>query len=38
MSKKAAEQEAALEALVELGVVDRDEDGEIRVRPDAAST
>jgi ribonuclease-3 len=35
MSKKAAEQLAALEALVELGVVERGEGDEIRVRPDA---
>lgn len=38
MSKKAAEQDAALEALVELGVVERDEAGEIRVRTDGTAT
>jgi hypothetical protein len=33
MSKKEAEQHAALEALVELGIVTRGEDGEIRLVP-----
>jgi hypothetical protein len=33
MSKKSAEQQAALEALVELGVVERIEGGDIRVLP-----
>ena len=37
-SKKAAEQAAALEALVELGIVERNEAGEIRVLPDAERT
>jgi hypothetical protein len=38
MSKKAAEQQAALEALVELGVVAVSECGEIRVLPEAEAT
>ena len=37
-STKAAEQAAALEALVELGIVERNEAGEIRVLPDAERT
>ena len=35
MSKKAAEQLAALEALVELGFVERSESGEVRLLPEA---
>jgi ribonuclease-3 len=35
MSKKAAEQLAALEALVELGIVERSESGEVRLLPAA---
>lgn len=38
MSKKAAEQQAALEALVELGVVALSECGEVRVLPEAEAT
>lgn len=38
MSKKVAEQAAALEALVELGLVERSESGEIRVLPAAEPT
>lgn len=37
MSKKSAEQQAALEALVELGFVERAESGEIRVLPEDAT-
>ena len=38
MSKKSAEQQAALEALVELGFVERAEGGEIRVLPETDAT
>lgn len=38
LSKKIAEQAAALEALVELGIVERADSGEIQVLPDAAPT
>ena len=38
MSKKSAEQQAALEALVELGIVMRVEGGEIRVLPEPETT
>ncbi|MFN9077823.1 MAG: ribonuclease III, partial [bacterium] len=38
MSKKSAEQQAALEALVELGVVERIEGGDIRVLPMSGPT
>jgi hypothetical protein len=35
MSKKAAEQQAALEALVELGLAERSEGGEVRILGDS---